>query len=156
MDGPIKGTMDSGAESSDSPPATGRPTFARYILILSRALATRSIRFRGEVGSAAGTNRDNAADTAATSRARDGSMYGDVSAPESSKSPSTAHPESGFRTIREDGGNAVTILVSDGAARPPLVLVEPLGPHARARWGRIEAVRNSPMRTNTPPSIDVW
>ena len=83
-------------------------------------------------------------------------MYGVGSAPESSKSPSTAHPDSGFREIREDGGNAVTILVSDGAARPPLELVEPLGPHARARWGRIEAVRNSPMRTNTPPSIDVW
>jgi len=83
-------------------------------------------------------------------------MYGDGSSPDSSRSPSTAHCESGFREIREGGGNAFKVRVSGERPRPPIELVEPLGPHARARWGRIEAVRNSPIRTTRPPSIVVW
>jgi len=83
-------------------------------------------------------------------------MYREGSTPESSSNPSRAHSGSTFRVARGGAvGNANPDRFPRGRSRGGGPGETPLDRTGRAKYGTMEAVTKRPMRTKTPPTIDV-
>jgi len=84
-------------------------------------------------------------------------MYREGSTPESSSNPSRAHSGSTFRVVRGGAvGSANPDRIPRGKSRGGGPGEIPLDRTGRAKYGTMEAVTKRPMRTKTPPTIDVW